>query len=183
MMRTGSSVEKMKTFNKKGDAGETSLLFNIRVAKDSLYCEAYGTLDEAVSCLGVARNAVSKEKTRNIILEIQQELFVVGAELATRLEDHEKLIQQYKYVNENMVARLEKLVNEIESDIAPPRSFVIPGGNAGSAFLDLSRSTIRRAERRVVTLKRNKLLNNEAIMRYLNRLADLLYILARYEEA
>jgi cob(I)alamin adenosyltransferase len=172
----------MKTFNKKGDDGETSLLFNIRVAKDSLCCEAYGTLDEAVSCLGVARNAVKKANSQGIILRVQQELFTVGAELATRPEDYDKFTRHYKCVNDEMVVRVEQTIDELEATIQPPTAFVIPGLNTGSAFLDFSRSIIRRAERRVVTLHRNKLLKNENILPYLNRLADLLYILARYEE-
>ncbi len=172
----------MKTFNKKGDGGETSLLFNARVSKDSLCCEAYGTLDEAVSCLGVARNAVSKEQTRNVILRIQKELFLIGAELAARPEDHNQFAQHFQAVNEEMVSQIEKTIEDIESSINLPKSFVIPGGNTGSGLLDLSRSIIRRAERRVVTMKRNKMVYNEEILHYLNRLADLLYILARYEE-
>jgi cob(I)alamin adenosyltransferase len=172
----------VKTFNKRGDSGETSLLFDIRVAKDSLCCEAYGTIDEAVSCLGVARNAVGKEKTRNVLLEIQRQLFVVGAELATRPEDYEKFTKHFRAVTEEMVTHLEQTINEIESNITLPKAFVVPGANTGSALIDLSRSIIRRAERKVVTLKRNKLLANDAILHYLNRMADLLYILARYEE-
>jgi cob(I)alamin adenosyltransferase len=172
----------MKTFNKKGDAGETSLLFNARVSKDSLCCEAYGTLDEAMYCLGVARNVVSKEKARNIILMIQKELFMVGAELAARPEDYAQFTQHFQTINENMVSRIEKTIEEIETVINLPKSFTIPGATMGSGLLDLSRSIVRRAERRVVTMKRNKMVNNEEILHYLNRLADLLYILARYEE-
>jgi cob(I)alamin adenosyltransferase len=172
----------VKTFNKKGDAGETSLLFGARVSKDSLCCEAYGTLDEAVSCLGVARNAVRKEKTRSLILRVQQDLFTVGAELATRPEDYQRFTEHFKAVNEDMVGQIEKTINELEAEIKPPENFIIPGLNSGAALLDLSRAIVRRAERRVVTLKIANKVKNEALLHYLNRLADLLFILARFEE-
>ncbi len=172
----------MQTFNKKGDAGETSLLFGCRVPKDSLRCEAYGTLDEAVSCLGMARNMVIKEKTKGIILRIQKELFLVGAELATEPKDYEKFTKQYATVTEEMALQIEKTINELEAETSLPKSFIIPGKNPGSAVLDLARAIVRRAERRAVTLKRSGETNNEAILPYLNRLADLLYILARFEE-
>jgi cob(I)alamin adenosyltransferase len=172
----------MKTFNKKGDSGETSLLSGCRVPKDSLRCEAYGTIDEAVSCLGIARNATTKKKTKEIIFKVQQELFRVGSELALRPEDAEKFKTQITPVTVEIANQLEELINCLESEVQLPRSFIIPGATAGSAALDLARSIIRRAERRVVTLTRNKEINNPAISSYLNRLADLLFILARWEE-
>jgi cob(I)alamin adenosyltransferase len=181
-LKRGGYPKIMQTFNKKGDGGETSLLFGCRVAKDSLRCEAYGTLDEAASCLGIARNMVTKEKTRGVILRIQKELFIVGAELATEAKNYEKFTKKYTVVTEEMSFQIEEIINELEAETSLPESFIIPGTNSGSALLDLSRSIIRRAERRVVTLKRHKQISNDAILHYLNRLADLLYVLARYEE-
>lgn len=172
----------MRTFNKKGDMGETSLLFGHRVPKDSLRCEAYGTLDEAISGLGIARHSVSKPRTKEIILKIQQELFKVNAELATLCDDYDKLAAQFGVINDEMVAELEKIINELEAKIELPRSFIIPGANPGSAWLDLIRTVIRRGERRVVTMRQNDEIKNDAILSYLNRLADLLFMLARYEE-
>lgn len=173
----------MKTFNKKGDEGETGLLFGQRVSKSSLRCEAYGTLDEAVSCLGITRNMVTKDKTKEVILKIQKELFTVGAELATGPEDSTRFAARFTPVTDGMADRLEEVIDELESEMELPRSFTIPGANPGSAWLDLSRAIVRRAERRAVALKENHEMSNQAILRYLNRLADLLFILARYEEA
>ncbi len=172
----------MKTFNKKGDKGETSLLFGRRVPKDDLHCEAYGTIDEAVSALGVARNVVTKDRVKEIILRLQKELFTVNAELATKLEDYDKLASTFTPVTYKMSVELEKMINELEAKIEMPKAFIIPGSTLGSAWIDFSRTIVRRAERRVVTLKGQGGLKNEAILQYLNRLADLLFTLARYEE-
>jgi len=172
----------LKTFNKKGDKGDTSLLFGHRVSKSDLRCEAYGTLDEAVSSLGVARNLVKQSKTREIIIKVQKELFTINAELAVRSEDYDKLVSRYQPVTGGMVGELEKIIDETEAEIVMPNEFIIPGSNMASAALDLSRTIVRRAERRVVTLKEKGEVKNEVILQYLNRLADLLFILARYEE-
>ena len=172
----------MKTFNKKGDKGETSLLFGGRVPKSDLRCEAYGTLDEAISSLGVARNHVKKKKTREMILRVQKELFEVNAELATKTEDREKFVTHFKPITEEMAAGLEEIINEIEAEVEMPREFIIPGANLASASLDVSRAIVRRAERRAVILKEKGEIENDAILHYLNRLADLLFMLARYEE-
>ena len=172
----------MKTFNKSGDKGETSLLYGIRVSKDSLRCEAYGTVDEAVSALGLARTLVKKEKTREIILKAQKELFMVGAELATESAEYEKFVSQFNPVTKGMVDDLESIIDDLESKIKTPHAFVIPGKTPGSAALDLSRSIIRTAERRVVSLNGTGEVQNESLLSYLNRLADLLFTLARYDE-
>ena len=173
----------MKIFNKRGDTGETSLLFGRRVAKSDLHCEAYGTIDEAVSSLGIARNLVTKDKVKEIILKVQKELFAVNAELATKLEDYERLTSNFTPITAKMANELEEIIDEMETEIEMPKSFIIPGSNMGSASLDLSRAIVRRAERRVVTLGERDELRSDAILQYLNRLADLLFILARYEES
>ena len=172
----------MKTFNKKDDMGETSLLFGRRVSKSDLRCEAYGTVDEAVSFLGIARNFATKNKVREIILKVQKELFTLNAEIATKSEDYERFISNFKAVTDKMANELEEIIDEIEAKIEMPKSFIIPGSNLGSASLDVARAIVRRAERRVVTLKEKSEVKNDAILQYLNRLADLLFILARFEE-
>lgn len=172
----------MKTFNNREDDRETSLLFGQRVWKSSLRCEAYGTLDEAVSCLGIARNVATKDKTKEVILKVQKELFRVNAELATKCEDYEKFASRFTPVTDEMANQLAEVIDELKSEIELPKSFIIPGSNLGSAWLDLSRTIVRRAERRVIALKQNNKISNNAILHYLNRLADLLFILARYEE-
>ena len=172
----------MKTFNKKGDTGTTSLLFSGRVPKSDLHCEAYGTIDEAISSLGMARNLAKKSKAKEIILKVQKELFNVNAELAIKPENYQNFMAKFKPTTDKMVHALEEIIDEIETEIEMPKAFVIPGLNMASASLDVARTIVRRAERRVVSLKEKGEIKNEAILQYLNRLADLLFILARYEE-
>ena len=172
----------MRTFNKKGDGGETSLLYGDRVAKSDPRCEAYGTIDEAVSALGLARHFCRSE-VKDIILSLQRDLFVVGAVLATPVEHYSKLAIDQNVVNSEMVQRLENLIDAFEAKVKIPEIFVIPGGSsAGSAALDVARTVIRRAERRVVALKEAGMAKNGEMLKYLNRLADLLFTLGRYEE-
>jgi len=171
----------MKTFNKKGDEGETSLLYGIRTAKSDPRCEAYGTVDEVVSLLGLAKNFCQPE-VRDIVTTLQEELFVIGAELATPLQRYRDLDAKGKTVKPEMVQRLEDLIDQFESKVDMPREFVIPGACVSSATLDIARAVIRRAERRAVTLKNEGQLTNEKVLEYLNRLADLIFTLARYQE-
>lgn len=173
----------MKTFNKRGDAGETSLLYGGRVSKSNPRCEAYGTVDEAVSALGLARSLSSNERTREIVHRIQDELFILGAELATAVEEYDKLVSRNVLVTDEMVDRLEQLVDDFEAEIPMPKAFVVPGALPSSASLDLARAIIRRAERRAIELRDQGLIANERVLRYLNRLADLIFTLARYEES
>jgi len=172
----------VRTFNKKGDKGETSLLFGRRVSKADLRCQAYGTIDEAVSALGIARNLVTRERVKEIILRVQKELFIVAAELATRSEEQTRFAAKFNPVTDDMVDRLEGTINDLESQFTLPRSFVIPGTKLGAAWLDFARAIIRRGERKAVMLKEANELSNSTVLRYLNRLADLLFILSRYEE-
>ena len=171
----------MKTFNKRGDQGQTSLLFGDRVSKANPHSEAYGTVDEAVSALGLARCWASL-RVKEIILSIQQELFTVNAELATPTQHYHKVAAKGQVVTPQMVQRLEDIIEQLETEIELPRAFILPGGSPSSAALDLARTIVRRAERRVVALEEQKLIQNEEVLKYMNRLADLLFILARYEE-
>jgi len=171
----------VKTFNKKGDGGETSLLYGIRVAKNDLRCEAYGTIDEAVSFLGLAKSFCQSD-IKDILCKLQRDLFVVGAELATPQERYSELAAKGKMVRPEMVQRLEDLIEDFEARVDMPREFIIPGACVSSAALDVTRAVIRRAERRVVALKQAGQLMNDGLLQYLNRLADLIFTLARYEE-
>ena len=171
----------MKTFNKKGDKGETSLLYGVRVPKCDDKCEVYGTIDEAVSMLGLAKNFCQLE-VKDIVSSLQQDLFVVGAEMATPEEHYSQLVARGKMVTSEMVQRLEDLIDDFEAKIDMPREFVIPGACVSSAALDVARTIVRRAERRAVVFKQTGKFINEEILKYLNRLADLIFILARYEE-
>jgi cob(I)alamin adenosyltransferase len=169
----------MKLFNKRGDGGETSLLFGGRVPKSDLRTETYGTLDEAASALGLGRALSKRDRVKEIVLEVQKEIFVVGAELATKDEDLDRLTEK---IGEPHVDKLQTLIEEIEERIELPKEFIIPGANSSSAALDLARTIIRRGERRAVALKEAETLKNMEILRYLNRLADLVFVLARFEE-
>ena len=171
----------MKTFNKRGDGGETSLLYGIRTAKCDPRCEAYGTIDEAVSFLGLAKNFCQSE-VRDIVTSLQQELFIIGAELATPQQRYHDLAAKGKTVKPEMVRRLEDLIDEFEAKVDMPREFVIPGACVSSATLDIARAVVRRAERKAVALKQEGQLANEKVLEYLNRLADLVFTLARYQE-
>ena len=171
----------MKTFNKKGDGGETSLLYGARVAKFDDRCETYGTIDEAVSLLGLAKNFCRPE-VKDIVSGIQRELFIVGGEIATPQEHYAKLEAKGNVVRPEMVQRLEDLIDQFEAEVDMPREFIIPGACVSSAALDVARAVVRRAERRAVAFKHSGQSMNEEVLKYLNRLADLIFTLARYEE-
>jgi cob(I)alamin adenosyltransferase len=173
----------MKTFNKRGDKGDTSLCYGERVAKNSPRPEAYGTVDEAVSALGLARALCEKPQVRDIVLSLQQDLFILCAELATAPDHYDKLKGQNWAVTAEMVDRLEKLIDDFEQELEMPKMFIVPGASPGSAALHLARTLLRRAERRAVGLQRENLITNENVLAYLNRASDLVFTLARYEEA
>jgi cob(I)alamin adenosyltransferase len=172
----------MKTFNKKGDRGETSLLFNARVPKSDPHCEAYGTVDEAVAALGMARTASRKERVRQVLLAAQKDLFTLAGELAAPMEARDQFVRKYPVITAQEVQELEDLIDEMEKTAPIPDQFVIPGDSAASAAIHLARAIVRRAERRVVNLQEGGQLPNEELLRYLNRLADLLFMLACYED-
>ncbi len=172
----------MKMYTRRGDRGETGLLYGGRVSKADPRCEAYGTLDEAISAMGLARSLSTREEVRHILLELQKEAFTVGGELATDLDYYPKLLKHFGVVTAEMVGRLEQITDDLASKVEVPREFVMPGGTPAAAAIDLARTIVRRAERRVVALKAEGLVNNDQILRYLNRLSSLLFVLARYEE-
>lgn len=171
----------MKTFNKKGDKGETSLLHGVRVPKNHPRCEAYGTVDEVVSALGVARCLCQRVKPETL-LDLQRGLFKVGAELATPREHHAKLVARGGAVTRDMVDGIERQIVDLEATMEMPHAFVLPGAVSGAAALDVARAVLRRAERRVVDLVQAGEVSNEEVESYLNRMADLVFTLARYEE-
>jgi cob(I)alamin adenosyltransferase len=157
-------------FSKKGDTGETSLLGGQRVPKFDPRPEAYGTLDEASSVLGVARGMTGNGKIKDIILQVQKDLLVMGAEMSTLPEDMGKLTQRIGAAD---VDRVEDLIDRLQEEVPFPHEFIYPGKNAISAQIDVGRTVIRRAERRAADLKQKGLLNNAEIHKYLNRLADI----------
>lgn len=168
----------MKIYTKTGDDGKTGLLYGGRVWKDDDGPEAYGAVDEAVSALGVARAAATGEIAGQL-LALQRDLFVVGAELATDPDNRSKLQPGISLTTPEMVERLERVIDEVVEQHPLPQEFVVPGENTLEAALELARATVRRAERRVTTYARAGGLEESVVPVYLNRLADLLYVLAR----
>ncbi|MBI4282765.1 MAG: cob(I)yrinic acid a,c-diamide adenosyltransferase [Chloroflexi bacterium] len=171
-----------KIYTRHGDEGETGLLYGGRVSKTDPRCEAYGTVDEAISALGLARSLVKTDRLKDIIKTVQRDLFTVGAELATDSKEYAKLQQHFSVVTQEMVDHLEHLIDELNGEMALLRAFIIPGASTASGTLDLSRSILRRAERRVVALKEQGLLSNPQVLKYINRLGDLVFVMARYED-
>jgi len=178
----------------KGDDGTTGLLFGgPRISKDDPRTEAYGTVDEAVAALGLARANVGVKRRLgtlalpigglgDLILRFQRELFVVGAELATTPDAWDRLEDGRTRVSAAMVADVERILVELEASIEMPREFVVPGETPTSAALELARTILRRAERRAVSLRRAGLMPEGQVIPYLNRLADLVWVLARAAE-
>jgi cob(I)alamin adenosyltransferase len=172
----------MRIYTKKGDDGTTGLLFGgDRVSKADLRTDAYGTTDEAVSALGLARaaDAAAGGALGELVIRLQRELFVVGAELATHLERRERLTAGATLVTAEMVEALEREIDRLEVDMEMPTEFVLPGETMFGAALDLARTTVRRAERRAVALAAAGELPDSQVVPYLNRLADLLWVMAR----
>ena len=172
----------MKIYTKKGDDGTTGLLFGGRVHKDDVRTEAYGTLDETVSALGLARAAGLVSRIEEIVLRVQREMFVVGAELATAEDNVSKLTPGVSKVTPDMAEQAEREIDELLEAHPLPKEFLLPGETMGSAALDLARTVVRRAERFAVAMNRAGLVADPEVLRYLNRVSDLLYACARYEE-
>ena len=166
-------------FSKRGDNGETSLMGGQRVPKFDLRPETYGVLDEASSVLGVARAMTSSPAIREIILSVQKDLLRMGAELSSLPEDVAKLAFR---LGEADVKRLDKLIIKLQKSLTIRNEFIFPGETVVSAQIDVGRTIIRRAERNASRLKNEGLVQNPHIHEYLNRLADMLFVLARYEE-
>jgi cob(I)alamin adenosyltransferase len=170
-----------RIYTKTGDDGTTGLLYGGRVPKDDLLTEAYGTTDEAVAALGVARALAEDDTMRVDLLTLQRELFVIGADLATNPRERRKLEPEVSLVTPEMVKRLERRIDDLVAIRPLPEAFVVPGANPASAAIDVARAIVRRAERRVVSLKEAQHLVNPEVQRYLNRLSDLLFVLARWQ--
>ena len=169
-----------KIYTRKGDDGTTSLWYGGRVAKSDPRTEAYGSIDEAGSALGVARSLCEEgSELADDILRLQDDMFIAGAELATAPEAAGRLEDGISRVTEEMVSDLEPLIDRYMERVELPPKFVIPGGTQLSAQLDLARSIVRRAERRVVELDRAEGLASEVVLRFLNRASDLVFAMAR----
>lgn len=161
-----------KVYTKAGDGGQTSLVGGARVSKGSLRVDAYGDVDELSSLIGLARTMPQDEEIENVLGVIQNDLFTLGADLASPAEI------KVPRIDESFIAKLEELADRFLSELEPLKEFILPGGSQAGATLHLARTVARRAERRAVGLSETEPVNLQTIV-YLNRLSDLLFILAR----
>lgn len=162
-----------------GDTGYTGLLGEKRVAKYDSRPDTFGTVDEATSALGLARAMAQDQRVKDIIYRVQQELYLLMGELATTPENYEKMGLRMTIEH---VQHLEQIEEQLKQEVDIPNKFIIPGDTLDGAALDLARTIIRRAERMAVKLLHDSVIANVEVVRYLNRLSDLIFILARYIE-
>jgi cob(I)alamin adenosyltransferase len=174
----------MSIVTRTGDQGETSLMYNRRVSKADPRVDAYGCVDELTAALGLARSISNKRFLADQILAAQKDLIVVMGELATTPQDRERYVKDgFHVTTAAMVDRITAVIVDLEKDESLyPKDWVIPGGTAISAALDFSRTTCRRAERHIARFREDDKDFSPEILRYLNRLSDLLWVLARYAE-
>lgn len=163
----------MSICTKTGDKGTTSLYTGQRVAKNSLRVKAYGTVDEVTSTLGLARAFSEKEEIKNLLLQLEQTNLKLMADLASITDKY--------YITQEVIDDIENKITDFETKLPPIKAFIMPGGSKAGAFLDLVRTTVRRAEREVLTLADEEEINPN-IKIYLNRLSDLAFLLMRTEE-
>jgi cob(I)alamin adenosyltransferase len=169
----------VKIYTRRGDAGETDLLGGPRVAKDHLRVEAYGAVDELNACLGLCAALTGHEDLRKLAREIQAQLFDLGAYLASPESGRRSKAGIPEPRSEDVDA-LERSIDGLEQELEPLRRFILPGGTSAAAALHAARTVCRRAERRAVALHREQSLS-QASLGYLNRLSDLLFVMARVE--
>jgi len=161
----------MKIYTRTGDAGETSLFGGVRVSKDDRRIEAYGTIDELSSCIGVARAAWASSPIDAELARVQNDLFDIGAQLAAPNSD------RFRGADPARIEQMEHAIDAMERELEPLSNFVLPGGSAPASHLHVARTVCRRAERRVISLRDDTV--NTTIV-YLNRLSDYLFVAARY---
>ena len=177
-----TTPHRKRIYTRYGDAGETSLLYGGRVPKGDPHTEAYGTADEAVSAMGLARALSDDAEVKTLLKELERDLFVVMSELATAPDKYDLFLTHFNPVSPEMIASLEETIDDLESKAEMPSVFILPGGSPPSAAIDLARAKIRTTERRTVDLKHLGLVTNDHILGYLNRLGDLLFVLARFQD-
>ena len=174
----------MSIVTKTGDKGETSLMYGRRVPKSDPRVDAYGCVDELTAALGLARSISIEKFLSEEIVAAQKDLIVVMGELATTPQDRERYVKDgFHRTTAAMVDRITAVIVDLETDKSLyPKDWVIPGGTSVSAALDFARATCRRAERHIAAFMDDDIDFNPEILRYLNRLSDLLWVLARYAE-
>ena len=169
----------MKIYTKTGDEGNTKLFGGKKVKKSSKRIQAYGEIDELNAILGIALAHINDSSLKNIILTLQNELFILGSDLAAPIEQSigNKPIPRIK---EEMVIKLEELIDKHEKQLSPIRNFILPNGTVAASFLHMARTIARRAERSIVSLMEEEDIN-KTILKYVNRLSDLFFVLARFD--
>jgi cob(I)alamin adenosyltransferase len=168
-----------KIYTKTGDDGETGLFGGGRVAKDHARVEAYGDVDELNAFIGQARSAVMMPRIDEVLAPIQRDLFAIGALLATpHPEKHEEQLEKARLTDQR-IAQLEQAIDDAEEELDPLKAFILPGGTAKAAALHVARTVCRRAERKIITLQRSGEPVPQVVIVYINRLSDLLFVLAR----
>lgn len=165
----------MKFFTRTGDKGETSLFGGERVKKNSLRIEAVGNLDELNSFIGLSISQTKDNKIKNILIGVQNDLFICGGEISTT----KKVNYEFPKITARHVKKIEDYTNEIGNQLDPLNKFILTGGNLDAAILQTARSICRRAERSIVALNEKERINEE-ILKYCNRLSSLFFVLARY---
>jgi cob(I)alamin adenosyltransferase len=169
----------MKIYTKGGDKGETALHGGKRVSKDIIRIEAYGTIDELNSFIGLAATEITDQKVKTVLNKIQNYLFVLGADLSSpEIEENKK--KNIPRINEEHCTDLEKEIDHFDSLNEELKNFILPGGSKGASLLHVCRTICRRGERQVVTLNKTEIIGQNIII-FLNRLSDLFFVLARYQ--
>jgi cob(I)alamin adenosyltransferase len=169
----------MRIYTRKGDDGTTGLLFGGRVRKDSPRPAAYGEVDEAQAALGLARAECERgSELDELLIRLERDLWVVMGELATAPDNRHKLEPDTSLVTAEMVTALEPVIDDLTERFEPPTEFVVPGQNRTAALLDVARTVVRRAERRCIEV----VPEGSHVVAYLNRLSDLVWIMARAQE-
>ena len=164
-----------RIYTRTGDKGETGLVGGARVSKDSLRVEAYGNVDELNSVLGIVRASLNDKELDDLLAEIQNDLFVVGSDLASTANAQQRSIPR---ISSEKITEMEKTIDKFEAELSPLKAFILPGGGMPGSLLHNARAVARRAERRVVTLSKAEAIN-EQLIPYMNRLSDLLFVMAR----
>ena len=165
---------------KRGDSGETSLLYGGRVPKSNRRVEANGIGDEAVSALGLARAHCDSDFIQDSLLEIQRLMFLANAEITTSTDHLVRLQEHFQTIGEQQVSELDDLLQRLEEKVELPPAFIIPGATVSSATLDMARCKVRELERAAVALYEDGMIENQHLLVWLNRLSDCVFMMARY---
>jgi cob(I)alamin adenosyltransferase len=173
-------MTRSRIYTKTGDDGTTGLLYGGRVSKGDELVDAYGDIDEAVAALGAARAAGLEPRLAGIVLRLQREMFAAAADLAASLRQRRRLVPGISLVTAEMTAGVEQIIDDLVAERPLRPVFVVPGATQASAMLDLARAVVRRAERHAVRARACGRPVAEEVLHYLNRLSDLLFVLARH---